>query len=389
MIDQIGLAAFCAIGIAVLCSTVLMYCWPALYQLILADDKSRLLSLDGLRGLIALSVVTNHSVLRYLTYTTDVPGAPEALFLTTPHIPSVSLFFLMSAFAFGGSLLRSDGKLSLLKFYEGRIVRIIPLYLIMVGIAVLFAFATTDFRLIVSPEKLAKSIARLLTFNFVEIYDVNTADVKNQIGQIWTLQYEWIFYALIPVFAYGMRRTKAVWPLYAGLLVCTIYSQLFFFFLAGAAAARLVNVDSVRARKIWQWTGAAGLIAAIFGSHANPGWQQACLLTPFFVAVLQGDRWYGLLGARPLRFLGKISFGIYLLHGFTLWIVSHQLVGVENFRGQSIQEATFVFALNGILAAGVGIVAYLLVERPLMQWRPLTTRLVPVQRVPNAHRITR
>jgi peptidoglycan/LPS O-acetylase OafA/YrhL len=267
-----------------------------------------------------------------------------------------------------------------------------PLYIVMVCIAVLFAFATTDFRLIVSPEKLAKTVARLFMFNFVEIYDVNTADVKNQIGQIWTLQYEWILYALIPIFAFGMRRTKAVWPLYLGLLLCAIYSQLFFFFLAGAAAARLVNVDGARARKIWQWAGAAGLIAAIFGSHANPGWQQAGLLTPFFVAVLQGDRWYALLGFRPLRFLGKVSFGIYLLHGFTLWIVSHLIVGTENFRDQNILETTFIFVVNGVFAVGVGIVAFLLIERPLMRWRPISTRLtgtVPAQNVvPTQHLVT-
>ncbi|AYJ85937.1 acyltransferase [Sphingomonas paeninsulae] len=375
MIDWVsGAAAFAfLLTIAVLALVIRILPLPS--DAMVKGSAAKIHTLDGLRGVVALGVVVHHAIMTYLEQARGRTGAPESHFQNQLGSTGVAIFFMISAYLFCGALIRNDGRLDLVKFVESRLWRIIPLYSVLVCLTVFCAFYLTDFTLLVSPQKIVTSIVRLGLFSFVEIYPVNTANILHFFGQVWTLRFEWMLYALLPILGYFMRIARSPWPLFFGLFVCSVYNPLFSFFVVGAAAWVLVGCDSPRGKTLWQILGLAGFLIVLFGYHDSRAWPQAILLTPFFIAVLQGRRWFALLGMRPLRLLGDISFSLYLLHPFSLWIVSHMIVGVGRYPAMGMVELIGVIMLSAVLSIGVGVIGFKVIEQPLMGQRPLSNWL--------------
>lgn len=344
-----------------------------LKALIPTSPTERIATLDGLRGLVALCVVFHHSIMGVIFAVAGTSGAPIDNFQNQLGSAAVAIFFMISAYLFCGDLLRKDGRLPVLRFFENRAMRIVPLYLACVGGLTFFALARQDFALVVSPDKLLRETVRWLLFNFVPTYTINGVVVSGLLGQFWSLRYEWLLYLCLPVLAWGMRRTGSAVPLFAGLALLSAFDGFFAFFTAGAAAAALVGVDGPRARIVWLGAGAVGIAAVLFLLHDSTGWPAAILLLPFFVAVVQGSGPFALLAARPLRFLGEISYSLYLTHGFAAAL----FVGLA---GELIATASPIGAFLLMLGRGVSgvllaVVAYLLIERPTMRRRPVTAAL--------------
>lgn len=329
-------------------------------------------TLDGLRGVVAVAVVVHHSTISYLEEARGQIGEPASFVQNQLGSASVALFFMVSSYLFCSSLIERKGALDLVRFFESRTVRIVPLYMMMVGATVFSAFYLTDFELLVSPVKLLKSVARIGMFDFVTTYDINTVNIRVFIGQIWSLKYEWMLYLTLPVLTVFMRMTGRVWPLFAGLFLIAICDPLFSFFLAGAAAAKLVEKNTPFQKAAWQIAGVAGLLIVLFGFHGSRGWTQAALLTPFLVAVLQGERGFRLLAMTPLRRLGTMSYGIYILHPFGLWIIRSLIVRVDGYAGMGLLTLTGVMVFSVLVAIGSGYLGYRFVDRPLLRWRPVT-----------------
>jgi peptidoglycan/LPS O-acetylase OafA/YrhL len=368
----LSVCAVLALAMTVLSTAMLVRAAPT-WLISDPNTKSKhVTTLDGLRGIVALAVVMHHSIWGYLKHATNVDGVPVDNFQSQLGSASVSIFFMISAYLFCGPLIKKRGTLDVLKLAESRVIRIVPLYALVVCMTVLFALWITDFELAVSSATLLVSIARISMFNFVDMYQINNVDVWAFVGPFWTLRYEWMLYASLPLLALAIRRTGKIWPLFAGLIGYGLFDPLFFFFVTGAAASVLVKYDDPKWQTAWRIGGMIGLLIVLFGFHDSRNWPQAVLLTPFFVAVLQGHRSYAILAWRPLRFLGEISFSVYLLHGFVIWFVTHILVGTENFPDLGVAGAFLVFWLTGALAVGLAIAGHLAVERPLMGWRPLS-----------------
>jgi peptidoglycan/LPS O-acetylase OafA/YrhL len=375
MIDWVSGAAACAFLLTIAVLALLMRILPLPSDLRLTGSAAKIHTLDGLRGVVALGVVVHHAIMTYLEQARGLTGAPENHFQNQLGSTGVAIFFMISAYLFCGTLIRNGGRLKLVKFVESRFWRIVPLYSVLVGLTVFCAFYLTHFTLLVSPQKIATSIVRLGLFYFVEIYPVNTAYILNFFGQVWTLRFEWMLYASLPILGYFMRIVRSTWPLFFGLFVCSVYNPMFSFFVVGAAASILVGFDSPREKTLWQISGLTGLLIVLFGYHDSRAWPQAILLTPFFIAVLQGRRWFALLGMRPLRLLGDISFSLYLLHPFPLWIVSHMILDVDRYPAMGMVELIGVIMLIAAFSIGAAIISFNVIEQPLMRQRPLSNWL--------------
>jgi peptidoglycan/LPS O-acetylase OafA/YrhL len=373
MIDGVTVAAGLAIFLIFAGIMLAGRLAPHKFALVSKGHANEKPTLDGLRGVVAVAVVIHHSTIAYLEQARGQIGEPVSFIQNQLGSTSVALFFMVSSYLFCSSLIERKGELDLIRFFESRVLRIAPLYIILIGATVFSAFYLTGFELLVSPIKLLKSVARVAMFDFVETYDINTVNIRVFIGQIWSLKYEWMLYFTLPVLAVFMRVTGRIWPLFAGLILMSIYDPLFSFFLAGAVAAVWVKKGDPLARTAWQIAGTLGLIVVVFGFHDSRGWVQAALLTPFFVAVLQGGRWFSLLAMAPVRMLGKLSYGIYILHSFGLWIIRSVIVRVDGYAGMGLLTLTGVMVLSALVAIGSGYLGYRFVDRPLERWRPVTT----------------
>jgi len=109
--------------------------WKGICVLMLIH-KSRIHELDGLRGIAILMVVTLHWIIQPWMPALSKWGGQALYFFAY----GVDLFFVISGFLIGGILLGVGNRFSGMRsFYIRRILRIWPLYYLLLGIVYLFA----------------------------------------------------------------------------------------------------------------------------------------------------------------------------------------------------------------------------------------------------------
>lgn len=281
-------------------------------------------NIDMVRGIAALMVAFQHASERAGIF------GPDAHFLThwfNPGQAGVVAFFLVSGFVIPLSL--EKGR-SLKRFATSRVLRIYPLYLV----AFVLTFAVTGGALTL------KTVVAQLAFASEYLH------THNYVGNSWTLSIEAVWYVLFAgLFATRLNRsTLLIVALFVALIAVTSALSLtghrapmgrvgmLATCAVGLFTYRVVAQDNVSAAL----RGGAVLVVAIaaglyvgFGLVDYHGrvdftlraialsWAAGYLLFfgSFFV------RLPGLLDA-GLRRLGEISFSVYLMHTFALWIVS-------------------------------------------------------------------
>lgn len=279
----------------------------------------------------AIAVMCYH----FLKY---APGDPHhALAVLYRLLPLMDMFFMISGFLimlrYGDELLASAG--SYRRFIVRRFVRIYPLYLatllffVAVGIAVQAGIVSTGW-----PARYDFSV---LPHNLLLIQGWGTTDDLsfNYVG--WTLSAEWFCYLVFPVVVLAFRHYGA-----AGLAVLAGATVLA---LEAASALRIVPFETWFETNTWGAyrafadfaIGALVAVAVRDGrfrmrSHL-PGWlvfaaSIACMLAQqnsylifallvsaiYLSARAEVDNPEGSRLLRPLHPVGRVSFGIYLIH---------------------------------------------------------------------------
>lgn len=375
--------------------------------------------LDGLRAIAALSVVLTH--VAFLTGEVISPG-PFAPLLSRLNF-GVTLFFLLSGFLlyrpFVRAALTGRPAPGLGRFWLRRGLRIFPAYWLALAVLVPVAGSPFDARDLIAYAT--------LTHTYTD------APNDPALTQMWTLVVELSFYLVLPVLArislrgrdpVAVLRRQAV--LLLGLVAVTVtyvpviravfpsnrqpllwlpaYLDWFALGMALAVASVVLASPELTGRchldAFRRMAGDAGTCWVIGGlllwtatlPLAGPrtldpptGWEwaaqhglYAAAAAFFMLPCVLGDRSGGdrsggvllrVLGSRPLRFLGEISYGIYLWH---LGII----VLVFRVLDRPIFEAGFWTILVPAVAATVAVaaVSYRLLERPLLSlgWRRRT-----------------
>lgn len=377
-------------------------------------DGSTLPALDGLRALAVLAVLLTH--VGFQTGRTDDGGLGAAL---SRLDIGVTVFFLLSGFLLYRPFVAahfSGGPAPRLPSYlRNRALRILPAYWVLVLVAVPFLSPGRA-----DPAELGWQVLLLQTTEAGHLLPAMT--------QTWSLVVEAGFYLVLPLLGWlarprtprtrrqqlraeavllaGMAVTALAWrvAVHAGGLgderVTTLWlpGYLDWFALGmGLAVLRAWRAaggrspaleDVTRSTGTWLvlavllfWlatspaTGPRGLTSptaweALF-RHALYGATAACLLVP---AVLHHGRgasgWERLLSTRPARFLGRISYGLFLWHLLALDLV-FRLPGLEPFTGQALLVLALALPLSVVLAW----VSLRVVEEPaLRRKRPIDLR---------------
>jgi len=205
------------------------------------NSTSRLQSLQALRAGAALSVVLFHTEIGIHAY---LPTTATATFFQWGR-QGVPLFFILSGYVITFAALRRPRPT--LEFLMGRVARIYPVYLLLLGLFVgcLLFLPQASFR---GDQAFSWwMLARSLLFNLGE--NIGAAGGYIYVG--WTLFYEMVFYAcfsfLMPAFP-TIARKQIFWlTLIAGLVLCTISHQdLISDFLIGIGLALLTGLPSTQ-----------------------------------------------------------------------------------------------------------------------------------------------
>ena len=345
-------------------------------------------TLDGWRAIAILAVVIAHATNSLLA-----PGAPYAnaawFHVTRYGAKGVDLFFGISGLLICSRLLEeydARGRISLKGFYIRRLLRILPPYWALLAVLLLLTLAG---RLTISGDQL------LTSFLFVRNYLAIDPHDGWYTGHLWSLSVEEHFYLLWPLLLVLWTPARAQWRVAAFALAIAAWRVVEFrlqmgielipglgFYtrtdtrldalLWGCWTALALRDAAWRARleKLLApagWTVVLALLIAVLAIDPPLSLLWQAMLIPLVLAgtVLHPGQSVGLLlETAPLRWIGRISYSLYLWQQVFLVTMGHQgALGWSQYVPVSIVAAFAAASLS-----------YYLLERPMMR---LGHRLAP------------
>ena len=366
--------------------------------------------IDGLRSIAVLTVVAFHLKINKLA-----PGG----------FIGVDVFFVISGYLISGFIFKdvNNKNFSIKEFYVRRARRIFPA-LFVVYIACLIGSLATDFPS--DSEKVGRTMmASLLFSSNVYFYGLSgyfSGSLENNpLLHTWSLSVEEQFYVLFPLLIFVIRRLqhRTQLTIISVFTVASFGSSVFSVFNEAAAAfyllhnrawelfigAGLAVASFPLAGKRWhlEFLAATGLLL-IVGSNfllspaslfPGPSALAACLGTALLIYSGETNRTVlsRILSAAPLRFIGLISYSLYLWHWPIIVFVGrfHYLRGVVDksailaasilvaywswrFIEKPFREKPFKLSssatlrLSGALMFGTGVIAIILGPVNRMIW---------------------
>ncbi len=363
--------------------------WTLLNQ----NTDARYETIDGLRGFLALGVFFTHGTVTYYYYTTGKWGLPPSTFYATLGELSVALFFMITAFLFWGKVLKSEKPISAKRLYLSRNRRLTPMYAFSVVLVLVIVAIRTDFELHVEPGELAIQILSWFSYGLLSIPvmpDINGLKDSHTIESvIWTLTFEWEFYLLIPIFARLPARTITL----AFLMFLTYFfgppAIVAINFAFGAIAAELMHrykLEKYLKGRQYDILMILILVLALTLFLRGHSLSQYILIFMFFMLLINKNDLFGLLVSMPAKFLGAISYSIYLLHNIVLNQVFHSFN--EFLQLETISGLVFwaLVGLSGTFVILFSAITFRYVEYPFISRKPKSVKKTESSKLKEAHR---
>jgi peptidoglycan/LPS O-acetylase OafA/YrhL len=367
------------VGTMGITATALLKVWPGLLAETVSPNAGYV-SIAGLRGLLAASVFVHHAAVSRTFFRDGVWSEPRSSLYSFAGTGCVGVFFMITGFLFWGKVL--DSKIRFLPLLKSRVRRIMPLYMLSCIIIFYICAYDSNFSISASGFDLLLSIVRWLGGGLFGQPAINGIDTHLiNCGVTWTLQYEWVFYLLLPliaVFSPPMRFVLLISVFFIALLCLKItgyedeYHSLV---VAVPFVGGMLSAYAVRHRSGVDFLSPSLVSAFVITSFALgalayiPGYFTLVTigLFPAFAAIALGDDAFGFLKLRWVRFLGEISFSVYLLHGIILMTVLRSIDRVVHVA--RIPYYGFVLICVGLSATVVlaSTTTFMLVERRYMK----------------------
>lgn len=371
-------------------------------------DTNRIESLDSLRGIASLIVVIFHSLISFiLFYNANYDNVFEtdslALFTLSPlrvlwaGNEAVLLFFVLSGFVLSIPVFKGKNQIYT-AYLTKRFFRIYFPYIIVVTVSVVLA---TLFRGYNNVEGLSSiyygrwdndpSLESILGYIFMIPIDTNAN------GVVWTLFHEMRISIVLPIFLFIIYKFKFIKSFVLTMSI-SVFAFVFFyvlnvivhndtlsiifddfsmsayysiFFVFGAFLSRYREQISFISRKQW-WIKLGLFILSLL--LINNRWMllplnlditmienaiSAIGILIIFALVLNSTFANKLLTSKPLLWLGKVSFSLYLVHIPVIMLTTI-------FLGKIVPiEMAFLVAI--ILSLPVAGLTYMLVEVPAIK----------------------
>lgn len=347
----------------------------AFYRVLVDQEilANRFHSIDGLRGYLALGVVFHHIVINYHYYQTGVWELTPSRLNTFLGHGSVGFFFMITAYLFWSRAISQQGRIDTFKFYVSRLRRMVPMYMCSSALLIVTAMTLTHFRLRVSPLDLVRQILAWTLFTIPGAPDINALNQTYLINTVfWSLVYEWKFYIVFPLLAV-FARPRVHWYLVASIALCIwLYSAppVEWFFLSGCVAASVARTHMARVMAgsaVWAIIAVACVAATLkFQPTVYTGVGALLLFVPF-VVIASGNSVFGLLTWRPARLLGLLSYSIYLLHNWVLYLLSRLANHYTSVAAMSQQAYWLIGTVVVLIVIAIAALTYRFIEYPLLR----------------------
>jgi peptidoglycan/LPS O-acetylase OafA/YrhL len=338
-------------------------------------------SLDGIRAVSLLVVFLGHAGPRHMPINADF---------------GVTAFFFLSGYLIT-TLMRSEfernGSINVRHFYLRRALRILPPFLVVWVGAILIAIPLYPPGTLYGPTMAAQL---LFVANYEGLYGLNR-EVPGT-GVLWSLSVEEHFYLVFPWLFIALQKwgvpfrvqARLLWSLCGLILVWRFVLTL----LMHSGSPRIYNatdtrVDSILfgcalalyrnpaldepagAPNLWKFCllpAALLVLGLTFLDHDavyRQTWYftaQGLALTLLFTAAIRFDTWplFRILNARPVIFIGLLSYSLYLLHQVALRAVAQLWP-----QGTAVCRAGIALAISLTLA----LLIYRVIEVPCARLR--------------------
>lgn len=360
-----------------------------------SNDKIYFPGLNGLR-FIAASLVIFHHVEQYKFWSGRANLWGNPIINSLGH-QSVSFFFVLSGFLITYLLLiehKNTGNVSLRNFYWRRVVRIWPLYFVIVALALSLAPIFGNFGFVnIDTGITTTTVVSLLLFvpNLLRIINPTLVGAN----QLWSVGIEEQFYAIWPIlvrlFARNISKFLVVFviikALVHGMLLIGISSidgqwvlqleKLYTLFpveqmaIGGLGAAMLFHnqtriINFVMNKWILGITLALLILSSLSEIHFFLGsYFDAILFTVILIHVIRTPAIYRPLETPRLIKLGNISYGIYMWHTLVISFVLGLYNRMEIVDGLLMDISLYVicFGLTVVLAH----FSFNFLERPFLK----------------------
>jgi peptidoglycan/LPS O-acetylase OafA/YrhL len=337
--------------------------------------------LDGWRGLAILGVILSHST-GFLFSPEEKQNLLYRGFILGSN--GVDLFFAISGFLICSKLLEGEAAtngIRLFDFYKKRIFRILPLYLTYL----LFLLTLNVFSLLEIPQNQI-----FVSFIFLQNYQIPADAWHYALAHFWSLAVEEHFYLIFPIFLLLLPKNRlpqivacvclaaliAVWRFidFRYHFLDSVLPNLAFFMrsdvrmdaiLFGCIAALLFAYPRARpllekafSLPIWgpMFLGIF-LVFAIFELPFSLSIKGASAALLILCTVLQ-PRFFLFLEWAPLKWIGVMSYSLYVWNSFFLWPSYLQPVSVFGICQK--------FPLNFFCLFLVAYLSYCYIERPMI-----------------------
>ncbi len=385
-------------------------------------SKPRYEILDGLRGVAAMLVVVYHL---FETYYHGAPDQP----LNHGYL-AVDFFFVLSGFVIGYAYDDRWNRMNTWNFFKRRLVRLHPMVILgtLFG-ALLFYFGDCpDFQFIKETSPWLVLLVMLWGFTMIPMgtgMDIRGWGETNSLnGPAWSLQWEYfanILYALfirrlgkvalsvcVAVFAamtvilclnidvtgflslrdYASYTVVGGWALTPDQLQIGL-TRLMYPFFCGLLLSRMGWLIKVRGGFWWCSLMIVVVLAMPWmgtdttgeGRWTNGLYEAVCILVcfPFIVSIGAGSSVLGGKSAAINKFLGDISYPIYITHYPLIYM---QMGWVRSHADAPLGQHIFVAVCIFVLAIFVAYSAYKLYDLPVREWlrnklfKPATSKTI-------------
>ena len=276
--------------------------------------------LEGLRGFLALSVFFHHALIHYNFLSLGVWQSPDSRFYTNLGQLAVGFFFITTAFLFTDKVNQSTD-VNWDKLYQSRFKRILPMYIFATLLVIIIAIASSELSLFNIFKSEIENVLKAFGFGFYGYPDIggikNTFIINAYV--YWTLYFEWCFYLFLPMLAFLNKKYKPT-TLLILLTVLVFLSEkgFLYFFISGITLAKYKAHKFQINKYIYDIILVVGLLILLNMFKTAFGFKQALIAGICFYCILNGNGLLNYLTALPVRWLGAISYSVYVLHGIVI-----------------------------------------------------------------------
>lgn len=343
---------------------------PFYQSVIESEDRGRFESLDGLRGFLALNVFFQHAVTSYFYFQNGIWEIVPVKFYRFLGGEAVILFFIMTSFLYWSKAIAQKGDLDAGNLYRSRFLRLAPMYLFTGALIFLSVFIQSSFEINIvqtAKDMLSWSSLGLITTTTVN----NMSIIPINAGIHWTLSFEWFFYLLLPILAIAIKRKENfIMALPIAFFALSSpdrgYWAIFFFGIIAAHIYVWLSKINFFTKPISSLVPILGLIVVYYMNYKPFSFSQYAVSLLVFLAFVYGADFFSLLRTRVAKFLGIMSYSIYLIHGIILYGVFNTVNYFHPVARVSPIEFWLLVTLSGFLTIIASTVTYRYIEHPMI-----------------------